>query len=242
MLAVVTAGLLTLSGGASARGRSSTSLPPGVARALSVVRCYAPDNWGYGFVRVGARPDDCPRLERVRRLQRNLWWLQIRDPHPLLPPKRVPRGGVVYCLTVHLGHWVGSGYLDVPGVGSLEELACPASAYPRRPEPDVRAPLRMYWNGRASGSVALSAVAGARTEIVVSVRSMDVAMVETGTCARTSPHRRLVTLNQFYSFRSDTIVPLSLASLTATPHVVFVDGGGAHGGDPMGCAFLARQR
>jgi hypothetical protein len=38
------------------------------------------------------------------------------------------------------------------------------------------------------------------------------------------------------SFRSDTIIRIPVASLLRTPHVVLVDRGGAHGGEPIGCA------
>ena len=74
-----------------------------------------------------------------------------------------------------------------------------------------------------------------QTRVVVKA-DMDVAWIRSGTCRK--PSGKSVTLEPFYSFRSLTLVRVPLRSLVSTPHVLYINAGGAHGGDPLGCANL----
>jgi hypothetical protein len=55
-------------------------------------------------------------------------------------------------------------------------------------------------------------------------------------------HLASFNLEPFYSYRSDTTLSVPLRTLLATPHAVLIDGGGAHGGDPLACAYLSPRR
>jgi hypothetical protein len=191
-----------------------------VTHAISVARCYVPETWGWGFIKATT----CAKLIRTMQTGAKEWRLQLR-----LPP--------IYCVQLHLGRSTGDFSLDVPGVGSLDEVRCPTAVYGTQPRPDLR--LRFSrWLGKSAGTVSLTALGGTRTRLIVNA-NMDEAWIGIGTC-RKHPHSRLFTLAPFYSFRSDTTIRVSLDSLLRTPHVVLVDAGGAHGGDPLACAAIQR--
>jgi hypothetical protein len=118
-------------------------------------------------------------------------------------------------------------------VGWMEEVACPASAYRDRPAPKTLV-------GRATlpggGGVSVSAVNATHTRVIVNT-NMDTAWIEPGTC-RAHTGRRRIELDQFYSFRSDTVIRIPAATLVRTPHIVLLDRAGAHGSVPLWCALL----
>lgn len=200
----------------------------GVGRAGGVIGYWGlaqvgpPQKWWFGF--EPAKP--CAILVSAKRLAAGEWKLQLR-----LPP--------VYCVRMHLGVYNGDA-LDIPGVGTLDETPCPNTAYPHEPQPDILLNLKEWGNVPArEGTVALNALDEAHTRFLVHA-NMDKAWIAAGSCATGILGQRRVglRLNPFYSFRSDTIVRLPLRSLLQKPHVVLVDVGGAHGGDPVGCADI----
>jgi hypothetical protein len=195
-----------------------SALPPSVTRAIATVRCRAPDSWGYGFVE-----SKCARVVRVTHAGGREWRLRL-----LLPP--------VYCIRLVVGRYANDGNLDIPGTGFVEELRCPASVYAGQPVPDL--PVRMRYGGPRAGAVSLTAVNQTHTRVIVDSQVDDAAWIQTGTC-RTPTGPRLFELNQFYSFRSDTIIRVAIGSLRRTPHVVLLDRGGAHGGDPLACGVIS---
>jgi hypothetical protein len=204
-------------------GPSDAALPsqPSPRERVAKVACYPPAP-GYG-VRRAFR---CSRIEKMKLVRKGVWWVQLRRPP-------------VYCYEVHLGGSGGDGRNDVPGVGYVDEVRCPASAYADEGKPDLRAAIHGFTTEsrhRKYGFVSLTAVGPRRTRVVVEANG-DVAWLSFAACGEL-PSRRSHTLSQFYSFRSTTLVRLSLRELTATPHSVIFDAGGAHGGVPIGCADL----
>jgi hypothetical protein len=152
----------------------------------------------------------------------NVWRVQLR-----LPP--------VYCVNIHLGDYLAE-ELVVENVGWLEEVRCPPSAYQPQPAPDIQ--LQIGGPGDERGTVQLTALGPGRTRVELNV-NVDAAWIQRGHCDQfRGPSER--TLERFWSFRSVTVVPVSLRALLASPHVVEVDAGGAHGGDPIGCAEIDR--
>jgi hypothetical protein len=81
------------------------------------------------------------------------------------------------------------------------------------------------------------------TRVVINA-ALDYAWIKKGRCPAqfgsqlTAPP--LLPLKPFYSFRSVTLFNTPLEPLLDTPHMLLVDAGGAHGGDPIGCADLRR--
>jgi hypothetical protein len=194
---------------------------PSPRERVAKVACYAPAP-GFGVRRVSR----CSRIEKIRPVRKGVWWVQLRRPP-------------VYCYVVHLGGSGGDGRNDVPGVGYVDEVRCPASAYADEGKPDLRVTMRGFTSEsrhRKYGLVSLTAVGPGRTRVVVEANG-DVALLSFAACGELSS-RRSHQLSQFYSFRSTTLVRLSLQELTATPHSVIFDSGGAHGGVPIGCADL----
>ena len=188
-------------------------------RAAQLAACYEPvDGWG---LVEGA----CSRIETIERVRDGVWRLQLRHPP-------------VYCVEVHLNDYLDDGSAIIEGVGRLTEEPCPASAYPAEPEPDVQATLRSTNPGSRTsyGSVSLTAVSKGQTRVVVEA-DMDVAEIVSGKCGSQTTGQRFA-LNDFYSFRSVTELDVPLRTLTATPHALFVDSGGAHGGEFLACAEL----
>jgi hypothetical protein len=207
----------------SATEPSATAWSP--RRAAELAACFEPA-YGYGF-----EEGECARLERVERVREGVWRLQLRRP-PL------------YC--VELARLEGRPddlQRDFDGVGRLTEVRCPASAYPREPRPDVQAPLRNYETGALSarpGSVSLTAVGPEQTRVLVEA-DVDTAWIAAGRCGSQSTGQRFQ-LEEFYSFRSVTLLRVPLRTLTATPHALYVDAGGGHGGTPIACADLSESR
>jgi hypothetical protein len=218
VLSVIATGVLLAPSADGGRQRSEQSPRERVAK----VACYPPAP-GYG-VRRASR---CSRIEKIKRLPSGVWWVQLRRPP-------------VYCYEVHIGR-VEDPY--VPGVGWVNEVRCPASAYADEGKPDLRLTIHGFtlesWH-RKYGFVSLTAVGASRTRVVVEARG-DVAWLSFAACRATSS-RRSHTLSQFYSSRSTTLVRFPLRELTATPHSVIFDAGGAHGGVPLGCADLVPSR
>ena len=199
-------------------GEFGKTPPPALAqsprRAAEIAACYRPAR-GYGFER-GA----CARVEKMELIEDEVWRLELRGP-PL------------YCVEMHLDAYSGDARLDVADVGHLWETRCPATAYPPEPQPDLHTRLRP---GQAT--VSLTAVGRHRTRVLVEADA-DVAWIRRGTCRSTG--RSVARLDDFYSFRSVTAVRVPLRSLVDTPHALEIDAGGAHGGDPTGCADLSRD-
>jgi hypothetical protein len=216
-------------GGAPREQRSpaTSRLPPTVSRAIEVVRCYLPAKWDFGFVE-SYDTSACAHVVKAHRTGRYEWQLQLR-----MPP--------VYCIDLHLHRSMGDARLDVSGVGSIEQVACPASAYPRRRAPDLRLKLgdSSGHPTQTEGVVLLTAVDAKHTLVVVNA-DMDTAWISPGTC-RVLNGLPLFRLEPFYSFRSETTILASLQTLVQTPHVLLVDRGGAHGGDPLGCVPIQRS-
>jgi hypothetical protein len=201
-------------------GSSDAALPsqPSPRERVAKVACYPPAP-GYG-VRRAFR---CSRIEKMKLVRTGVWWVQLRRPP-------------VYCYEVSLGR-EDDPY--VPGVGYVDEVRCPASAYAYEGKPDLRAAIHGFTTEsrhRKYGFVSLTAVGSSRTRVVVEADG-DVAWLSFAACGELAS-RRSHTLSQFYSFRSTTLVRLSLRELTAAPHSVVFDAGGAHGGVPIGCADL----
>ena len=200
---------------------SVTSVAPGLERArraAAIAACYPPQR-GYGFER-----GSCSTVERLERVRAGVWQVQLRRPP-------------VYCIRMHLGFYGGDRNLDVDEVGELAEVRCPPGAYSREAAADLEIPLRSTGpSGRRVGRVSLAAVTPTRTRVLVE-DGADWAWISRGRCPRGTQHR--FDLQNFHSFRSETILPVPLRSLLATPHSVLTDGGGAHGGDPLACADLA---
>jgi hypothetical protein len=201
---------------------------------LMKVGCYEP------------RPDDwrlqtaspCARLEKVKHVRRNVWWAQLR-------------GRFVYCLRVKMNVNMKSkpGYPGpdpaaiFPGIGYVEEIGCPASAYADEPKPDVRVTLgggdsESRLLHRKYGIVELTSVGPRRTRVVVEA-GMDRAWISPGTCDRPSRRGSSFSLSMdFFSFRAVTVLRVPLRELVNKPHALYTDAGGAHGGVPLGCANL----
>ena len=210
------------SGMAKACGRFVASGPrePAPRRAAAIVACHPPHP-GYGF-----EEGLCATVQKLERMRAGVWRVQLR-----LPP--------VYCVAIHLDRYSGDPNLDVESVGKLEEVRCPPAAYSGKRQVDVRADLRTH-AGKQYGTVSLTALGPNRTRVVVETDA-DWAWISRGSCP--SPDgRHEFDLTDFYSFRSETTLPVPLQSLTATPHSLLVDGGGAHGGDPYACADLSSTR
>ena len=128
------------------------------------------------------------------------------------------------------------------GVGYGEEVRCPASAFARMRKPNLRVEIRGFTTEsrhRKHGFVSLTAVGSSQTRVVVEAAG-DVAWMTAAYCGEPSSGRP-IKLAEFYSFRSTTLVRRSFRSLTTTPHAVYFDTGGAHGGVPIGCADLKAQ-
>ena len=191
--------------------------PPPISarRAAEIASCYTPDEFGYGFER-----GSCASIEKIERIGNDVWRIRLR-----LPP--------VYCVDAHLGEYRDDLSTDVEGLGWLEEVRCPAEAYPREREPDLVVSLR-----GVRGTVTLIDDGQRRTRVIVEA-NVDVGWIRHGTCRNPAGGRRL-DLDQFYSFRSVTTLPVTVDSLTKIAHALEVDAGGAHGGDPIGCADLTR--
>jgi hypothetical protein len=220
VLSVIATGVLLAPSAEGGMQRSEQSPRERVAK----VACYVPAP-GYG-VRPAAR---CSRIEKIKQLPNGVWWVQLRRPP-------------VYCFKVYLGSRNGDP-ADIPGVGSVREVRCPADAYAEEGKPDLRVEIRGYTTEsrhRRRGFVSLTAIGSRRTRVVVQANG-DVAWLQFAACGEPSS-RRSHTLSQFYSYRSTTLVRLSLRELTATPHSVVFDSGGAHGGVPIGCADLVPSR
>lgn len=205
-------------------GSSEAALPsqPSPRERVAKVACYPPAA-GYG-VRRAAR---CSRIEKMKLLRNGVWWVQLRRPP-------------VYCYEVHLGR-VEDPY--VPGVGYVDEVRCPGSAYAEEGKPDLRVTIRGFTTEsrhRKYGFVSLTGVGPRRTRLVVEANG-DVALLSFAACGEPSS-RRSHKLSEFYSLRSTTLVRLSLRELTATPHSVIFGSGGGHGGEPTGCADLVASR
>lgn len=214
VLSVIAAGVLLAPSAEGGRQRPEQSPRERVAK----VACYPPAP-GYG-VQEASR---CSRIEKMRRRQNGVWWVQLRRPP-------------VYCYEVHLGR-VEEPY--IPEVGYVKEVRCPASAYAEEGKPDLRVTIYGFTTEsrhRKRGFVSLTAVGPRRTRVVVEANG-DVAWLHFGACGTVSS-RRSHTLSQFYSYRSTTLVRWSLRELTTTPHSIIYDAGGAHGGVPIGCANL----
>jgi hypothetical protein len=208
-------------------GASDAALPsqPSPRERVAKVACYPPAKGGYG-VRRAFR---CSRIEKMKLVRKGVWWVQLRRPP-------------VYCYEVHLDRSSGDSR-DVPGVGSVDEVRCPASAYAYEGKPDLRVTMRGFTTEsrhRKYGFVSLTAVGPRRTRVVVEANG-DVAWLSFAACGKASS-RRDHKLSEFYSFRSTTFVRLSLQDLTATRHSAYFDAGGAHGGVPIGCADLVPSR
>jgi hypothetical protein len=207
-----------------AGGSSDAALAsePSPRERVAKVACYEPAKGNYGLRRVSR----CARIQKIERIRNDVWRVQLRRPP-------------IYCYEVHLGPPSGDLRVDVPGVGYALEVRCPASAYADQRKPDVRVTIRGFAaesRHRKHGFVSLTAVGPRRTRVVVEADG-DVAWLSAAACGKSSskrPHK----LAEFYSLRSTTLVPASLRSLTATPHSVTFDSGGAHGGEPIGCADL----
>jgi hypothetical protein len=195
-----------------------TRTQPSPERAAAIVACRPPQV-GYGF-ESGA----CAAIEKLERVRPGVWRVQLRRPP-------------VYCVSFHLDHYGGDANLDVDSVGELSEVRCPPSAYPNEPEADVRAPLRAP-SGKPAGVVSLTALGPNQTRVLVETDA-DWAWISRGRCPARS---HTFDLENVYSFRSETTLRVPLQSLLATPHSVLIDGGGAHGGDPLACADLSPPR
>ena len=197
-----------------------SALPPSVARALATVRCYTPAPRAFGFVETQG---SCAHVIRVARASpgRNVWRVRLR-----LPP--------VYCIVFRPGVQYDDVQLDTE-VGAIEEIRCPRSVYPNDPTPDLPVRLRAP-RGKRAGAASLTAVDANHSRLIAH-SGMDTGWIQSGTCqAPTGPH--LFELNEFYSSRSDTTIPISVDALRRTPHVVLLDVGGAHGGEPVACAVI----
>ena len=210
----------------SAPATATSGPPPVMTKAIEAARCFVPEQWGFGFNSYSGR---CAALVAAKRTGPKVWRLQLR-----LPP--------IYCVRLYLGRTTTDMRLDIPGIGSLWEVTCPSSAYPRLRAPNVRLKLGDS-NGnpttRSEGTVLLTTVDGSHTRVLIKA-NMDTASVYLGTCERIkglAPFR----FNPFYSFRSETTIRASLSSLLATPHALGVDAGGAHGGGPLACVDIHRS-
>jgi hypothetical protein len=220
VLSVIATGILLAPSAEGGMQRSEQSPLERVAK----VACYPPAP-GYG-VRRASR---CSRIEKIKQLRKGVWWVQLRRPP-------------VYCFKVYLGSQNGD-QADIPGVGHVKEVRCPASAYADEGKPALRVAIHGFTTEsrhRTYGFVSLTAVGSRRTRVVVGANG-DVAWLHFAACGERSS-RRSHTLSQFYSYRSTTLVRLPLRELTATPHSVIFDSGGAHGGVPIGCADLVPSR
>jgi hypothetical protein len=214
VLSVVATGTLLASSAEGGMQRSEQSPRERVAK----VACWVPA-LGYG-VRRATR---CSRIEKMKQLPSGVWWVQLRRPP-------------VYCFKVYLGSRNGD-QADIPGVGRVSEVRCPASAYARMRKPNLRVELRGLERGQGkNGFVSLTALGPERTRVLVEANG-DYAWLADAYCGE-AYQRRPITLSGFYSFRSTTLVRFSLRSLITTPHSVYFDSGGAHGGTPIGCANL----
>lgn len=200
-------------------GSSSPAAPLTLPRrAAQLAACYEPVD-GWGLVQ-GA----CSRIEAVERVSNGVWRLQLRHPP-------------VYCVEVHLNDYLDDGSAIIEGVGRLTEEPCPAAAYTDEPKPDAKEALRHYdISGKArsqGGSVSLTANGPDKTRVVV--EGVDGpsprAFIEPGRC-RSRQYgfpRMSFPLGRVYSFRSVTLVPVPLRTLTATPHAFYVTVAGGHG-------------
>jgi hypothetical protein len=214
VLSVIATGVLLAPSAEGRIQRSGQSPRERVAK----VACWVPA-LGYG-VRKASR---CSRIETIKQLRKGVWWVQLRRPP-------------VYCFKVYLGSRNGD-QADIPGVGRVKEVRCPASAYARMRKPNLRVELRGLERGQGkNGFVSLTAVGPERTRVLVEANG-DYAWLADAYCGE-AYQRRPITLSGFYSFRSTTLVRFSLRSLIKTPHSVYFDSGGAHGGTPIGCANL----
>jgi hypothetical protein len=96
--------------------------------------------------------------------------------------------------------------------------------------------------------VSVTLTAAAEWTRVVVTGGLDTAWIKHGRCpsdpmahgAELTATPRL-RLHAFYSFRSSTLLAAPLSSLLRTPHMLLVDAGGAHGGNPIGCVDLHRS-
>jgi hypothetical protein len=215
-------GLFGFSGcGGSKPSKVGAQIPLAIRAPVAIARCYAPQTLSYGFER-----DGCAEVEHVEEVRPKVWRLHLR-----LPP--------VYCVEMRLGESTGDLNLDVQGVGSIEEVRCPPSAYPHTATPDLHVQLRPSKKG-PEGEAWVTAI-DARHALVVVSANMDRAWIQRGGCSANSKAPSAIDLHPFYSFRSETTIRVGLNALLRTPHALFVDSGGAHGGAPVACAQLGRQ-
>ena len=114
---------------ASAGGSSDAALAtePSPRERVAKVACYEPEKGAWGLRQVSR----CAGIQKIRRLPNGVWWVQLRRPP-------------VYCYEVRLGYRSGDDRVDVPGVGLVLEVRCPASAYANEGKPDVRVLIRGF--------------------------------------------------------------------------------------------------
>ena len=188
----------------------ASTLPP--PEAVESATCYDP--------RLGpnARAEECGQVRRAQPVRKDVWLLQIR------------RQALVYCVEMHTGL---SGF-------SVKEVQCPAPAYSDEPKPDLRPVLHNPARSLTPRSVSLTAIGAEQTRLVVEATDPgpDAAFPAFGKVFIAPGRCRIETrypfpgisfpLEDFYSFRSVTILPVALRTLTATPHAFYVEMAAGH--------------